>query len=80
MNRVLSPGQIWGIPVLLGVLSLVGLVAALVADGLGDALSWLALAVPSAVSLWGFRRQTPRTTTTTSPERKAVRPAPPPRA
>ena len=59
MTRPLSARQIWGVPAALGVLSLVGLVAALVADGWGDALSWLALAVPAAVSLWGFRRRPP---------------------
>lgn len=57
MSRVQSPRQIWGIPTLLGVVSLVGLVAALVADGVGDALSWVALTIPVVISVWGFRRR-----------------------
>ena len=57
MSHILSRRQIWGPPVLLGVLSLVGLVAALVADGVGDALSWAALALPVAVCAAAFRRR-----------------------
>lgn len=82
MSRVLSPRQIWAVPVALGVLSLVGLVAALVADGWADGLSALALAVPAAVSLWGFRRRRPEPTAaapTPPPARRIVRPALPPR-
>ena len=81
MSRALSPRQIWGIPAALGVLSLVGLVAALVADGWGDALSWVALAVPAVVSLWGFRRrrQPEAAGPAPAPERRAVRPTLPPR-
>jgi len=43
--------RIWLVPSILGLLSGVGLVAALLSDGPGDVLSWLALAVPVAVSL-----------------------------
>ena len=57
MSRFLSPWQIWRWPLLLGLLSLVGLVAALVADGPGDALSWAALGVPAGVCAWAFRRR-----------------------
>lgn len=39
-------GQIFAIPVLLGVLSIVGLASALVGDGIWDGLSWVALAIP----------------------------------
>jgi hypothetical protein len=42
-------GQIFLIPALLGVLSAAGLIFALVADGMWDALSWLALSVPIAL-------------------------------
>ena len=62
MSRALSPRRIWGAPAALGVLSLVGLVAALVADGWGDALSWVALAVPAIVcarALWQRRAAAP---------------------
>ena len=57
MSRVLPARRIWGAPAALGVLSLVGLVAALVADGWGDALSWAALAAPAAVCAGAFRRR-----------------------
>ena len=46
-----SAVQIWGAPVALALSSALGLVSALVADGAGDALSWLALAIPGAVIL-----------------------------
>ena len=44
--------QIWGAPVALGLLSVLGLVVALVADGAGDAISWVALGVPTAIGVW----------------------------
>jgi hypothetical protein len=56
MSAVLTKTQIWGAPVALGVVSLVGLLSALLADGPWDALSWLALAAPVVVSAWGLWR------------------------
>jgi hypothetical protein len=44
--------QLWTAPILLGLIVAAGLVAALVSDGLGDYLAWLALAIPVAVVLW----------------------------
>ena len=44
------PVEIWGAPFGVGVVSIVGLVAALLGDGLADALSWAALSVPVAIS------------------------------
>lgn len=45
--------RIWTAPVYIGVISTVGLIAALLSDdGLGDYLAWLALGVPVAVVLW----------------------------
>jgi hypothetical protein len=42
----------------LGAMSVVGLASALVADGPGDALAWIALGVPVAVAAWcALRRQ-----------------------
>lgn len=38
--------QIFAIPLLIGMLSVVGLVSALVGDGIWDGLSWLLLFVP----------------------------------
>ena len=42
--------RVWLVPLVLGVLSAAGLMAALVADDLGDWLSWAALGVPVAVT------------------------------
>lgn len=39
-------------PVALAAVSAVGLISALLGDGVWDALSWLALGTPIAVSLW----------------------------
>jgi hypothetical protein len=44
--------RIWPVPIALGVLTSVGLVAALVADGFWDVVSWIGLGVPVAVALW----------------------------
>jgi hypothetical protein len=44
--------RVFGIPILLGVLSSVGVLAALLGDGVWDALSWLALGVPCVVIAW----------------------------
>ena len=50
--------RLWGAPIVLGVLSAVGLLAALLGDGLYDAVSWLGLGLPVAASLWyGLRRR-----------------------
>jgi hypothetical protein len=44
--------QIFAMPLLLGVLTTVGLIAALVGDGVWDGLSWLTLGVPVVVCLY----------------------------
>ena len=44
--------RVWRMPIILGLLSAIGLIAALLADGLGDLLSWLALSAPVAAALW----------------------------
>ncbi|GAA4310037.1 hypothetical protein [Compostibacter hankyongensis] len=41
--------KLWGIPLLLAALTLLGLLSALLGDGLWDALSWTALAIPVLV-------------------------------
>lgn len=47
----------WTWPVLIGLLTLSGLVSALVSDGWGDVWSWFALGLPCAVAAWfGLRR------------------------
>ncbi len=49
--------RLWGWPIVLGVLTLSGLLSALVSDGWGDWWSWFALGVPVAVCAWfGFVR------------------------
>ena len=44
--------QVFAVPALLAGISLIGLLSALVADGVWDALSWLALGGVVAVALW----------------------------
>ena len=49
--------QVWGMPVLLAVLTIIGLVSALLGDGAWDLVSALALGAPVAVGAWcGLRR------------------------
>ncbi|MFC3711085.1 hypothetical protein ACFOMD_00790 [Sphingoaurantiacus capsulatus] len=50
-----SAGAIFAVPLLVGLLSLVGLVAALTGDGLRNALSWVTLGVPVAAVFWAMR-------------------------
>ena len=41
MHARLTPRQIWGMPIVIGVLSGIGLLSALLGDGIWDLLSWL---------------------------------------
>ncbi len=50
-----SNGAIFAVPLVIGLLSIVGLVAALTGDGLRDALSWATLTVPVAAVIWAMR-------------------------
>ncbi|MCZ8251273.1 MAG: hypothetical protein O9318_02265 [Hylemonella sp.] len=44
---------IWGWPIVLGVLTTIGLVSALFSDGgLGDMLAGICLGIPAAAALW----------------------------
>jgi hypothetical protein len=52
MNTRMSTSQIWGMPIVIGILSAIGLLSALLGDGVWDALSWAALATPVVVTLW----------------------------
>lgn len=47
-----SGWQIFRAPVWVGVLSVVGLLAALIGDGVFDGLSWIALGMPTALAIW----------------------------
>ncbi|MGH8608339.1 MAG: hypothetical protein ACREX9_13265 [Gammaproteobacteria bacterium] len=49
MSETQSGIRIWAAPITLGLVTTVGLIAALLADGIGDAVSWAALAIPVAV-------------------------------
>ena len=49
--------RVYGAPTLLAGVSVVGLVAALVGDGVFDALSWLALGALAAVIGWYVLRK-----------------------
>jgi hypothetical protein len=57
---VKSTRDIFFVPLLIGMVSAAGLASALLGDGIWDALSWLTLGVPVAVTLFfsiGKRRQ-----------------------
>ena len=45
-------GQIFAGPIMVGALSIVGLLAALIGDGWWDAVSWLSLALPVLLYLF----------------------------
>jgi hypothetical protein len=44
--------RVWTAPILLGATGAIGLIAALVADGVGDYVAWMTLAMPVGVVLW----------------------------
>ncbi len=44
--------QIWASPIVLGIISAIGLVSALLGDSIWDALSWVTLTAPVAAVLW----------------------------
>jgi hypothetical protein len=56
----LNVRQIFAAPVAVAIVSLVGLLAALVGDGWWDAASWAALAVPVALYLLFLWQRKPR--------------------
>jgi hypothetical protein len=49
----------WGMPILLGCLTAVGLVSALLGDGVWDAVSALALGAPVVTGAWLALRRRP---------------------
>lgn len=53
-------GSVWRVPIMLGVLTTLGLVTALFGDGLWDAASAIALATPVAVTTWHIFKPRPR--------------------
>ena len=52
MSVLQTTRQIWAAPIVLGIVSAIGLVSALLGDGIWDALSWAALTAPIAAVLW----------------------------
>ncbi len=48
--------KVYGTASLIAVLTLFGLLLALLGDGVWDALSWVFLAIPLAVILWKYSR------------------------
>lgn len=48
--------KLWRMPILLGILSMVGLISALMEDGIWDALSWLTLGIPVVLMGWYWWR------------------------
>jgi hypothetical protein len=48
---------VYGGPILLGMLSIAGLLSALLSAGPGRYFSWLALGAPVAVTVWFFARR-----------------------
>ncbi|PBN43971.1 hypothetical protein SxD43FB_07870 [Sphingobium sp. D43FB] len=55
-NHVRSLRHIFGAPLIIALLSLVGLVSALAGDGAADWLSWAALLVPPLAVVWAMRK------------------------
>jgi hypothetical protein len=51
MSRATSI-RVWSAPLWLSAASALGLISALLADGPGDVLGWLALAIPVIVVAW----------------------------
>ena len=49
--------KLWGMPVLLGVLTAIGLVAGLLGDGWWDVVAVAALGTPVAVAAWHIARR-----------------------
>ena len=54
-----SAMQIWGAPLLLAVLTVIGLVSALLGDGIWDAVSAVTLGIPVLVGAWYSLRRPP---------------------
>jgi hypothetical protein len=51
--------QIFAAPLVIGILSIVGLLAALVGDNVWDAVSWISLAIPFALFVFFIYRRAP---------------------
>ena len=56
-KRVNTAGRIFTVPLFIGLLSLIGLLGALLGDGLLDVVSWAGLAVPVVMVGWAMGRK-----------------------
>jgi hypothetical protein len=56
MSHSLACRQIYGPAILIGLITLYGLLSALLGDGIWDAVSWVALTIPFAVIAWNYSR------------------------
>lgn len=57
MSRKPSLARTFAAPFFIGVASLIGLIAALLGDGLNNLISWIGLAVPVLVIAWAWMRR-----------------------
>jgi len=55
VKRRLSLSAVFALPLLIGLLSLIGLVSALTGDGWRNALSWIGLGAPVVAVLWAMK-------------------------
>lgn len=51
-SRARSLMEVFAAPTMIAIASSVGLITALVGDGLMDAIAWIGLSIPIAVSAW----------------------------
>ncbi|UZE17537.1 hypothetical protein LOY70_27410 [Pseudomonas sp. B21-054] len=49
--------KVFGIPVVIGVLSAAGLFSALLGDGAWDAVAWVGLGIPTVLGTWGLLKR-----------------------
>lgn len=57
MKRESALLPVFGIPLLLALCSMVGLVSALTGNGWRDAIAWIGLAIPVLAAGWAFGRR-----------------------
>ncbi|MEW7847686.1 hypothetical protein AB2N08_03200 [Massilia aurea] len=55
-----TPLQIWGAPIVIGILTTVGLISALLGDGIWDAVSAITLGIPCLLCFWYGLRRAPK--------------------
>lgn len=56
-DHLQSAREVFRVPIWLGAASLVGLVSALLGDGLWDGVSWVAIFAPIGAVWWAWRRR-----------------------